>query len=226
MYMAVTSVLSASQQGHMEPIGNQRKSEGHIDVTDEIPDAMKFFNDYVKASKPIVFKGAAKKLPAFSKWSDDYLKKEFGHVTVDVEEGKKENRSLAQWQWPLKKFLESYKEEDVYLVHTLGQEWRKDLRLLPCMSCGGYSNLLQMLVMWFSSGGTRSVLHNDGTDNINCLFSGSKKLYMVDFRHREFIDLDAPEGGFSKVNVEAVDLDKYPGLAKAPWWEANMVQNC
>ena len=34
--------------------------------------------------------------------------------------------------------------------------------------------------MWFSSGGTKSVLHTDSVDNLNCLFSGSKELYMVD----------------------------------------------
>lgn len=34
--------------------------------------------------------------------------------------------------------------------------------------------------MWFSSGGTKSVLHSDNVDNINCLFSGEKELYMVD----------------------------------------------
>ena len=41
-------------------------------------------------------------------------------------------------------------------------------------------NLLQDIVMWFSSGGTKSVLHSDNVDNINCLFSGEKELYMVD----------------------------------------------
>ena len=52
--------------------------------------------------------------------------------------------------------------------------------MLPTISCGGYVNLLQDIVMWFSSGGTSSVLHSDNVDNINCLFSGEKELYMVD----------------------------------------------
>ena len=52
--------------------------------------------------------------------------------------------------------------------------------MLPVLSCGGYVNLLQDIVMWFSSGGTKSVLHSDNVDNINCLFSGEKELYMVD----------------------------------------------
>ena len=55
-----------------------------------------------------------------------------------------------------------------------------DLRLFPCISCGGYDKMLVDVIMWFSSGGTKSVLHNDHIDNINCLFSGVKELYMVD----------------------------------------------
>ena len=36
--------------------------------------------------------------------------------------------------------------------------------------------------MWFSSGGTKSVLHNDDVDNINCLFSGTKELLFIDYK--------------------------------------------
>ena len=41
-------------------------------------------------------------------------------------------------------------------------------------------------------------------------------------KHGEFIDIDVPNGGYSNVNPQAVDLKKYPGLANAPWWEAKM----
>ena len=34
--------------------------------------------------------------------------------------------------------------------------------------------------MWFSSGGTKSVVHTDAVDNINCLFRGEKELFFVD----------------------------------------------
>ncbi|XP_057300540.1 bifunctional peptidase and arginyl-hydroxylase JMJD5-like [Hydractinia symbiolongicarpus] len=217
------AAISAEPTGNMKPLGEQRKSEGHIDVTEDAPDVQTFFEKYIAGSRPIVFKGAAKNMPAFKKWNDEYLKEHFGELQVDVEEGKKENRSLSMWRWPFKKFLETYQKEDVYMVHSLEEKMRGDLRLFPSLSCGGYTRVLNDVVMWFSSGGTKSVLHNDHIDNVNCLFSGSKQLYMVDWKHREFIDIDAPNGAFSKVDVDAVDLDKYPGIAKAPWWEANMV---
>lgn len=46
--------------------------------------------------------------------------------------------------------------------------------------CGGYADLLSTSIIWFSSGGTKSVLHNDDTENINCLFDGTKTLVMID----------------------------------------------
>ena len=39
--------------------------------------------------------------------------------------------------------------------------------------------MLQDAVVWFSSGGTKSVLHYDAVDNINCLFDGTKELVMI-----------------------------------------------
>lgn len=39
--------------------------------------------------------------------------------------------------------------------------------------------MLQDAVVWFSSGGTKSVLHYDAVDNINCLFDGTKELLMI-----------------------------------------------
>ena len=34
--------------------------------------------------------------------------------------------------------------------------------------------------MWFSSGGTKSVVHTDSVDNFNCLYRGDKTFVMVD----------------------------------------------
>ena len=46
--------------------------------------------------------------------------------------------------------------------------------------CGGFEQLLQDAVVWFSSGGTKSVLHSDGIDNINCIFDGTKEMVFFD----------------------------------------------
>ena len=33
--------------------------------------------------------------------------------------------------------------------------------------------------MWFSSGDTKSVVHTDSAENINCMIAGSKQLVLV-----------------------------------------------
>lgn len=222
LIFVIATTIGDDMVGHLKPLGEQRESEGHIEVREDIPDPITFHKDYILASKPVVFKGAAKNIPAFHQWTDDYMKEKFGDLKCDVEEGKKENRSMHMWNWTYREFLEKYQKEDVYMVNSLRGKLLDDLRLFPCISCGGYSKVIQDVIMWFSSGGTKSVLHNDNIDNINCLFSGVKQLYMVDKKYEEFIDFDAAEGAYSLVDVDSVDLETYPGLSKAPWWRANM----
>ena len=49
------------------------------------------------AGKPVVFRGMARHMEAFRTWNDDgYLRDKFANVEVDIEEGKKENRSLGK----------------------------------------------------------------------------------------------------------------------------------
>ena len=67
----------------------------------------------------------------------------------------------------------------------------EEYALLKSIGCGGFTNMLQDAVVWFSSGGTKSVLHYDAVDNINCLFDGTKELLMinkVDLLYRSFDD--------------------------------------
>ena len=49
--------------------------------------------------------------------------------------------------------------------------------------CGGFQRIVQNVILWFSSGGTKSVLHNDGLDNVNCVIDGEKYFVMIDKVH-------------------------------------------
>lgn len=42
-------------------------------------------------------------------------------------------------------------------------------------------------VMWFSSGGSKSFLHMDTVDNINCMISGVKEWFIVDLVNKYLI---------------------------------------
>ena len=59
--------------GHLKPFGAHRPPEGDIDSLDAFPDPKTFYEKYVKVGRPVVFKGAAKGIPAFKRWTDEYL---------------------------------------------------------------------------------------------------------------------------------------------------------
>ena len=60
--------------------------------------------------------------------------------------------------------------------------------------------------MWFSNGGTKTVLHIDDVDNINCVFSGSKEALMIEYpKYKDKVKLD-PRGGYSNVDVDKSEI--------------------
>ena len=78
------------------------------------------------------------------------------------------------------------------------QEWELPRPLL----CGGFMDNLNMAVVWFSSGGTNSVLHSDSSENLHCLVSGMKKLVLIDPRYSKIIGPEHEQKGFYDINVE------------------------
>ena len=60
--------------GHLEPLGSHQPPFGEIHKTDVVPSPQDFFEQYALHGKPVLFKGAGKNMPAYSKWTDEYLR--------------------------------------------------------------------------------------------------------------------------------------------------------
>ncbi|XP_062510635.1 bifunctional peptidase and arginyl-hydroxylase JMJD5-like isoform X2 [Corticium candelabrum] len=211
-------------RGHLQPLGSQGPQHP-VTTLSHFPDPETFHMSYTRRSRPLLVKGAAKESPAFSLWTDDYFltREESDHVTVTVEYGKKENRSQLGSTYTMKSFIEAYKSRDIYLVTGVPRYIMPDILLPSALLCGGFQNQLIDGVMWFSSGGTKSVLHNDDVDNINCLFSGVKELFFVEYpKYKEQVNLDHTSGSYSSVDVDSVDLSKYPGFKDVEFYFARM----
>ena len=69
-----SSLESKHPPGHLEPLGSHQPPLGSIDNTDLVPSSQDFFEQYALPGEPVLFKGAAKKMPAYSKWTDEYLR--------------------------------------------------------------------------------------------------------------------------------------------------------
>lgn len=221
-FSVLSSVEGEHPQGHLQPLGSHQDPEGVIASTDVVPNAKDFFERNALPGEPLLLKGAAKKMHAYSRWTDDYLREKFGDEGIDVEEGKKENRSLATFHFKLQDFIRRYKDEDIYMVESLPPKMREEYALLRSLNCGGYTNVLQDAIVWFSSGGTKSVLHFDSVDNINCLFDGTKELVLINKSHYDKAHIDRLDGGFSSVDVDSVDMYNFPGLQTIPYYKVFM----
>ena len=60
--------------GHLQPLGSHQPPVGSISSADVVPSAKDFFEQNALRGEPLLLKGAAKKIPAYSKWTDDYLR--------------------------------------------------------------------------------------------------------------------------------------------------------
>nr|XP_026689484.1 jmjC domain-containing protein 5-like [Ciona intestinalis] len=217
-------VVADDPPGHMQPIGSHMPPMP-IEERDDLPNPIEFYDNYVKPGIPVVFKGAAKKFPSYYNWTNDtYLREMYGAWDIVAEMGKKENRDFPVQKMNFSSFLSIYEKEDLYMVHNMARPHpiTGDVFLPKSLLCRDFLESLNLIMMWFSSGGTKSVLHNDFVENINCLFDGTKRFVLIDRKHKDLVPIDNPDRGFSSVDVEKVDMHKYPTLGKLTWYIANM----
>jgi hypothetical protein len=77
---------SVFPKGHLQPLGSHREPDNTLfDDLQEIPSVKEFWEKYVKPSRAVVLRGAAKHSAAFAKWTDEYLEKNYGDLEVRME---------------------------------------------------------------------------------------------------------------------------------------------
>ena len=175
-------------------------------------------------------------MPAFARWQDDAaLVARFGDVLLQAEyaEG---DAHRADVKGRLREFVESYRQTDVHLVSFLPPEMQADVLLPPFLSCRPHAAHLDTHNLWWSAGNhTRSVLHNDDQDNLNCVLAGRKRFAFFHPREKPRIETDAfgwvnadgdrslGYGGFGgRLDVERIDLRRFGGWRDLEWWEADL----
>ncbi|XP_064608195.1 bifunctional peptidase and arginyl-hydroxylase JMJD5-like [Liolophura sinensis] len=213
------------EPGHLQKFGTGRPSK-LMDEVEGFPSAQEFFHNYVSVLRPLKMTGAAKLSRAFHQWTDDYFTslQELDAEDVLIESRKKENRTNPTSFMTLRQFVKIYNDTDQYMVNSVPRALRPDM-VFPCPAqCESVVNgAVVDALMWFSSGGTKSVVHTDAVENINCLIRGDKEFVMIDpLLYGDKVDMDHPEGSYSDVDVDAVDYTKYPGLAEVEFVYVNM----
>ena len=195
---------------------------------------------WLPAGRPVVLLGAAAAMPAYERWRDDArLRGSYGAAILDnVELAKTETRAAGEIKGVrLDAFLRHYGRGEaggadrgafeLYSVASLPTRMRADVLLPTPLSAGGYTRRLVEALLWFSSGGTASVVHADAEDNFLCLFDGSKRLALwrpefgaqiesAALGWRESSAADATYGGFGgppNLDLNRLNLTRFPGWA-------------
>ena len=70
--------------GHLKPFGEHAEPMP-LEEMEDIPDAKTFLEKYVFPSRPVVFRNAAKKFPAYKLWTEEYLKEKYGDLEIRLE---------------------------------------------------------------------------------------------------------------------------------------------
>lgn len=212
--------------GHLKPFGDHRPPDVPVDETESIPDPWTFWEKYVKPGDPLILRGAAKKSPAFSLWTEDYLTQNYGDLEIRLE-GKSEAWSPVPvgseglGRDKISSFLKRYGDKDTYVISQLPVPMYRDVMVLPCMSCGNMGGRMVEVDLWMSSGDSESILHKDAFNQMNCLFNGTKRWKLVHNKYEKFIhktwEPSREIGGHSDIDVNEVDLLKYPNITKIRW---------
>ncbi|XP_065059322.1 uncharacterized protein LOC135686878 [Rhopilema esculentum] len=216
-------------RGHLQPLG------GHADP-DTVPEfnpgsyptPEEFWKKFVKPSKPAVFRGATKSWGGYTKWTDEYLIKNYGDFELRLE-GRKEKFGrtpygvLGVGRDTMEHFVKSYHNPDHkgYIVTELPEPMYHEAGVLPFMTCGTFRHQMVEVDFWMNGGNASSVLHKDAFNTVNCLLNGTKEWKLIALEQEKNIykawEAAPSFGGYSKINVHSVDLHKYPKVSQVPW---------
>ncbi|XP_078483446.1 bifunctional peptidase and arginyl-hydroxylase JMJD5-like [Ciona intestinalis] len=220
-------VVADDPPGHMQHIGSHMPPMP-IEERDDFPNPIEFYDKYIAPAKPVVFKGVAKKFPNFNNLrNDSYLRELYGDATFSIEPLKEEVIIKQPIPMKMSEFLSVYEKEDVYIMELIDEIPFADEVFVPKpLLCESFFKLLNMVAMWFSSGGSNSLLHNDSVENLNCLYDGRKDLLLIDPKYEDSLSLlhvlPNEISNISSLDVEKVDMYKYGNLSTIPWYGATI----
>ncbi len=147
---------------------------------------------YLRQKTPFVLHNVTNHWPAFSRWTDEYLGREYGHLSVTME-GKREDQGVDKVKATIGTYFKSLQSKK-YIVSELPQPMYKDVGVPYCLRCGAQHDFMAEVDLWVSEGGTSSVLHKDPYNQMNCLVKGSKVWTLIDPVHIRKIPMAWEDG--------------------------------
>lgn len=221
-------------RGHMEHHGNQRNTKCVKRTTDFNP--RNFFKNFMKPLKPVVLKGIAKMLPAFTRWvNDSYWKKNcqiepgvdyWCNIEVNKKVQRNDRGPSLQGQWHFCDFIDHYRQPkgDYYVasVPVMNMNLRADVPNLEVLRCPEHYDTWENIMLWMSNGGTISSVHFDTDENIMTSIDGYKETVLTEpiYSRELYVDFHN-KYGLAPLDPEYVDVERYPRTADPEYLVAN-----
>ncbi|XP_033629786.1 uncharacterized protein LOC117291897 [Asterias rubens] len=203
------------------PLGSHREPSVFLDELKVVPGPLEFHRRYVSRYQPVIFRGAAKHSRSFHLWTEEYLTKTYGNLTVRME-----SRDEAANVVPVgaggvgrdtvENFLKNYQTSDSYVITVIPAPMEPDIAILPCLTCGSFSRSIQEVQLFLSAKGGKTLLHRDPYSSVHCVFNGTKQWIVIDPKQKASLYISENSmyefGGYSDIEVDNVDLKKYPKM--------------
>ena len=194
-------------------------------IKEEVSDFLtpqRFWEEYVFGHKSVIIRNAMEGSRAMRDWSDpNYLVSSFGDLEAKIEP-RLESRGDASVKKPAIKSRATVREivqgtVDGYVVSVVPQAMAWDVKVPKCMLCGrrerpyldissskkyDFITELEETSLWISRGKTRSQLHYDKENTLNCLVSSGKpkEWLLLDTRKYHSVLPWVRGGGYSGTN--------------------------
>ncbi len=190
------------------------------------PSAASFDSDFVRASRPVILRGAITDWPAMKTWSLEYFKRQFGDRQLSVIRDKDRSQydTKGGMHYEQIRFADycdlvaDGKPHDLYMVvrvHELIPELFADIRQ-PVYSAGARWTRSKF---WLGAADTKGPLHRDLAENLYAQIGGRKQFLLLEPRltrmvHRHPLYSGVPN--YSPVDAEQPDLSRFPRFRGAP----------
>lgn len=214
------SVLQ-NQQKLWESAPNYTQVEKRSGVTHQ-----EFVEHYVRGSRPLVLTDIAQDWPAMHQWSPSDLKQRFGHLDVEIQQGrnadtkfeqnKLSHKAVAKLGEFVDRVLSGGPTNDYYM--TANNEVLRQPEFAPLLDDIGTlpsfcdaTQLSRLSSFWFGPAGTVTPLHHDTLMLFHTQIVGRKRWRFIS--PLETSKLYNYVGVFSPIDIDQPDLARYPMFA-------------
>jgi hypothetical protein len=186
-----------------------------------------FVKQYCLGNRPVVLTGLAADWPAMQRWTPQFFKEQYGNVEVEIQAGRNDdadyerNKLQHRSRIAMAEFVDRVMavgaSNDIYL--TANNDALRRAELAPLLDDIGslpkiinHSRFRDESSLWFGPAGTVTPLHHDTIMLFHTQIKGRK-------RWRFISPLETPNlynfsGVFSPIDLDNVDLSRFPDFAK------------